>query len=86
MARLKTKTRLNDSVKQSLLNSERFMGALAEDVGVMGYTIKRQIIADSPILCQPHYLDVIKNILKYNTTDELIVSETIHPTTYLQDN
>ena len=66
------KVRLDDTVASLLLSKEGYIGQLADAAGVDGQTIKRQLKAQSPTLCLPHYLKAIENILSKESAYKLI--------------
>lgn len=68
---MKHKVRLSAGVKSKLLASEGLMGMLADRVKTTQFTIKRQVLADSPQLCLPHYLKEIKDILSIGDGEEI---------------
>jgi hypothetical protein len=72
------KSRLTPEVKSELLKSEGLMGMLADKVRTTQYTIKRQVLAESPTLCLPHYLSAIKELLGLN--DDAVICETYEST------
>lgn len=69
MSKSRAKSRLKPTIKNELLRSEGKMGQLADAIGTHQYTVKRQIVSESPILCQPHYLTAIKKILDINYSE-----------------
>lgn len=72
------KSKLIIEVKAQLLASDGLMGMLADKVKTSHQTIKRQLIADSPIICQPHYTNVIKDLLGIPCNREITESYSIN--------
>jgi hypothetical protein len=68
---MKLKVKLTEDVKARLIVSEGLMGMLADRVKTTHYTIKRQVLSDSPTLCLPHYIKEIKDILSISEDTEI---------------